>query len=290
MESVTDLDPSTISRQPQKDDPQEIRIRQNLESQLAPTDQAKQKFQKAKQLQLDFFRSALTSQNNEQVRQDYLDLLNQLAEVTNTQIEGEENLNLLDGSKGVIVLINHLGTPKLSSFEPTEAGLDLPLDKIEPFPIRHAPLAEISKKTGRPIFETAVTLPTPLDTVQSASGVILVAPSGEGRLGKLINDVGENLQQNHNSLIVMYPEGGTSGKRSDGNPYTLDEFQTGAFVVAEKLGIPILPVCQYFDPKTGYTLGILPSIKVDSQGDREVFHQIAKSTQDSMQTWLNSKH
>ncbi len=290
MESMGNQNP-TIERQPKQNDPQEIQIRQKLEKELLSTPWSKQLFKHFQALQVDFFKSALANLDRPQeVRQEYLQLLKKLAHLGNTQItDGTENLQNLDSAKGIIIITNHLGTAKLTAFSPEELGLNIPIDKIEPFPIRHAALSLIAGQQEKSIYEAAIELPPPLNLIQQETGVVLVAAGGIGRLRQLEHNTKATLSATTQPVIVMYPEGGTSGKRNSGGPYHLDEFQTGALVVAAHLELDILPVCQYFNPNSGFELGILPPIQVTNTNNHDYFYQLAQDVRRSMQNWLNSK-
>ncbi len=291
MESVINPNSDAIERQPKENDPQEIRIKKALGEQLLNTSWAKETFEEIRLQQLDFFRQALTDLSNPQkIRTNYLELLKKLAATGKTKVvTGVEELANIEEERGLIIVTNHLGTAKLTAFTPQQLGINIPIDKIEPFPIRHAPLAILSSQLQRPIFETAVELPSPLDQIQAATEVIVIAAGGIGRLRQLENNTSKTLERKKNALIIMYPEGGTTGKRNRGGPYDLDMFQSGAFVVAAHLNVPILPIAQYFNPNSGFELGILPLIKVENRNDHEYFNRLAKTSQTNMQTWLDSQ-
>jgi 1-acyl-sn-glycerol-3-phosphate acyltransferase len=146
----------------------------------------------------------------------------------------------------------------------------------------------VSEKLNKPLFEAAVELPNPLNEVQKAAGVIAIPAGGSGRLVQLEENT-KKVLADQKGLVVMYPEGGTSGKRNQGGPYDLDHFQTGAFVIASHLGIPVLPVCQYFNPDGGFEIAILPPVNIPNTEDREYFATVAQKAQADMQAWLNSR-
>ena len=283
-------DPSVLNRQPKKDDPQEISIRKHLQGILESTLWAKSTINELRDKQITFFQFAEDNLDKpEAIRQKEIELVKDLAFTGKSKIiEGEENLSKIEPGQSVIIVTNHLGTAKLTAFSPKEIGLDVPIDTVEPFPIRHAPLSVLSDKLEAPLFEAAVELPNPLNEVQKAAGVIAIPASGSGRLTALEDDTKKALT-NQKGLVVMYPEGGTSGKRNDGGPYDLDHFQTGAFVIAAHLSLPILPVCQYFNPEGGFEIAILPPIEVENTEDKEYFSSVAQKVQAEMQFWLDSR-
>lgn len=252
---------SRITRQPNNGDPQEIRIRSILDN-LASTDESKAIVKELTSLQANFLKKGLTNpESGAEIELNYRKLLQQLAETSKTHIvSGLENLSKLDNTKHFIIATNHFGSAKMTRIITSELGIDIPIAEIEPFPIRHAPFIAMEKITGNKIFECAVELPEPFLKIQKASEIIIIPSSGEGRTQKLIDSIVECNKEEDKTAIVMYPEGGTTGKRNMGGAYDLDEFHSGTLVIAAKLGLSILPVCQIFDPNEGIKLIILEPI------------------------------
>jgi hypothetical protein len=116
---VTNQDPA-IDRQPKKNDPQEVNIRQGLQNQLESTNWAKSIFEQLRQKQITFFQFAENHLNEpESIRQKDIELVKELATTGNSKIvEGEENLARVDPNQSIIVVTNHLGTAKLTAFSP----------------------------------------------------------------------------------------------------------------------------------------------------------------------------
>lgn len=271
---MSNTDPQ-IARQPSATDPQEIRIRSILDN-LASNQSSKEMVQKLTFLQTNFLKESLgTPGDNSNIEHNYRTLLNELAEVSKSHIvSGIENLSKLKDVKHFIIATNHFGSAKITRIPSSLLNTNISLTEIEPFPIRHAPFIEIQKITGNKIFECAVELPQPFSKIQKESGVIIIPSSGEGRTQKLINSVNECNSKENKTAIVMYPEGGTTGKRNMGGAYDLDEFHSGTFVVAAKLRLPILPVCQIFDPNEGIKLVILNPINVSEKDLDKISEQV----------------
>ena len=91
----------------------------------------------------------------------------------------------------------------------------------------------------------------------------MVSADGQNRTQKLIDDV-NRLMIDHKSVVVMYPEGGTSGKRNEGGPYDLDIFHKGAFVVANISISLSCPLSQFFNSKSGFEIDVLEPIQADA--------------------------
>lgn len=264
----------TFARQPDSHDPLEIRIRGLLENNLDSTAFANICFTEAKKLQEDYLREFASGEKENPNK-----LLDNLNLVLKTQIKGE---NHLDFPGSFIIVTNHLGTPKLTRIQMPDLlkGKD-----IEPFFIRYCGFKLIADKTGSALHETAVELPGRLRDLQEISGTVTIPVTGEGRTEKLINDVKDKLQKER-SVFVMYPEGGTSGKRNSGSPYDLDEFHKGSFVVAALAGIPIVPVCQIFDPEKGLILEVLDPIKPEEMELAKI-QNLMNETRQKMQNKLD---
>lgn len=288
MMAEMNTDQLRVNRQPKSEDPLEISIRQKLED-LLVTDWARSTIGELREIQSDFLGSALrNSDNPESILRSYRKLLPQLTRKLNTEIAGGQNyLRELQGKKGIIVIVNHLGTAKLTRIPTETFGLDIDLKEIEPFPVRHAPISKISESLGFRLFETAIELPPPFLEIQKACKVITVSPDGKGRTKRLVEDVRRVIDGKPNSVIVMYPEGGTSGKRNAGSVYDLDHFHSGAFVVAQELGFPVLPVCQYLNPEKGLELHLLEPFYIQN-GDLAKVSEITQKTKVDMQTKLDS--
>lgn len=284
--SRMDLNPSRIARQPAASDPRELAIRERLNS-LLSTEWASKAIDDLRQRQEEFLKLVMgNTSTSEKLRDTYGKLLAELADSVRAGIaSGWEFVEKVRGQKGVIIITNHLGMAKLTRIDNKNRNFPVELDEIEPFLARHVAIVRVAELLNAPLFETAIELPSPLLEVQKACGVITVAPEGEGRTEKLIKDVQRTVQQNPGAVIVMYPEGGTSGKRNEGGPYDLDTFHKGAFAVAAQTGLPILPVCQFFNPESGFELHILEPLRL-GESDLDNLDQIKESTKAAMQEKL----
>ena len=289
MEEMSHLD-DVLKRLPRQTDENEIRIVKLIREQLLKTEWAKSIFEALRQQLIQYFISSIEILNQpDKIHQATQEVLEELSTISRSRIvSGEENLDRLSKRSPVIAVVNHLGTYKLTEIQPREIRIDLPLDIIHPFPIYYAPLVPVAKILEDNLYETHVELPEPLLSIQKAAGIIVVPPD-QGALTKLQTATSELITQHPNALITIFPEGGTTGKRNNGGPYDLDEFKTGGFVIASHLNLPVLPVCQYFNPESGFELGILPPVKVENTENREYYKELARSTQASMQSWLNSR-
>ncbi|MDP3918096.1 MAG: 1-acyl-sn-glycerol-3-phosphate acyltransferase [Candidatus Woesebacteria bacterium] len=264
-----------FNRQPKNSDPQEIAIKTKLEKEILKTPLAIRIIKNTKELQAKFFKKAFSEdENSTHINQLYQKLLKDLATETNVEISsGLENLQEIITTKNVIIITNHLGIIKLTK-----------INNIEPFPLRHASILPISQRLNMSLHESAIELPGKLSSIQRSCGVIVVNAGGRNRTQQLIDDTRKIIDKEQ-SAIVMYPEGGTSGKRNNAGPYDLDVFHTGAFVVAKNLNINILPICQYFSPDTGFKLHILKPLQPQDINTQDL-RSLANNLRLKMQTKL----
>ncbi|OGM26528.1 hypothetical protein A3D00_03430 [Candidatus Woesebacteria bacterium RIFCSPHIGHO2_02_FULL_38_9] len=275
-----------ILRQPRGSDPKEQKIREKLDT-LTSTDISRKIIDDLRQRQAVFFDFSFDNlTHKEKILRAYRTLLPELASIANSKIKsGEEHLRPDLQGNGIIIVTNHLGIAKLTRISNFDHKFPIELEEFEPFPSRHALLSPVTQMTGGQMHETAIELPSTLLKIQESCEVLTIPVKGKGRTELLSKKVRILLSEEDRPIVVMYPEGGTSGKRNDGGPYDLDEFHTGAFVVALKTGLPIVPVCQYFNPNSGFELYILEPIrpKIESADQAE---DIAKRTRSSMQLKL----
>lgn len=241
----------------------------------------------------NFFGFAFQNLNNPQaIRENYDTLLPQLSDSAHAKIaEGEKNIEALRSENGVIIVTNHFGLGALTIIDNSSGTYPVDLDEFPGFPVRLAGLRLVSEKLEKPVYEAAIELPEPLLTIQKATPTLIVPITGTGRTEKLIQDT-KDAMQGSGAVIVMYPEGGTSGKRNNGGPYDLDEFHSGAFVVASQLGLPILPVCQVLNPNSGLELHVLSPKNVgsaDANEIKEVMNQTKAEMQSKLQEVTQSK-
>lgn len=271
-----------ITAQPNINDPLEKSIREKLDL-LINSEWAKNFIEKARATQIDFLSKSLNESRGEFVRKSYLNLIEKLRVEGNTKIKsGADNLIALE-QKPLILIANHIGTAKISRIKTRDIGVNIPLlEEIEPFPIRVAPIELIAEKLSLNLYECAIELPDPLLEVQEKCGVLTINTSGTGRTNILQSKIEKVLNKDKKPMFVMYPEGGTSGKRNLGGPYDLDTFHTGSFVIARNLNLPILPIFQSFNETEGFQIDILEPILIQDLTEQNL-KEVVESTRVKMQ-------
>lgn len=266
---------------------QDIRIREQLNG-LLTTEWSRTAMEDLRQEIIGFYTLAfLDLGDSEGIFSKYKNLLLRLKSIAKSRIlTGEPYLGEVRGSRGVIIVTNHLGMGILTIIDNTDHRFPVSLEEFVGFPVRLAALPLVAENLDVPLYETAVELPPPLFEIQKACKTIIVPVEGKDRTEQLARNVLSLVAREPGAAIVMYPEGGTSGKRNNGGPYDLDEFHRGAFVVAIQTGLPILPVCQYFNPEKGLELHVLKPILLE-QRDIGRVDEIKEETRAAMQKRLD---
>lgn len=276
---------------PFRNDPLEQRIRGLIRDNVCSTVKGREMFAKVNDLQIDYFRDAIGNIGKPGVTHDRTqELLKELSQVTNSRIvQGAENLDSLPKKSPVFAMVNHFSGYKLVAIEQGTLGVDSPdIDQIYPFPIFYSSLVPVAEALEDNLYDAHLELPAPLLKVQEEAG-LLVVPPGEGQFKTVVERTEDHLKEHPNSLLVLFPEGESSGKRNNGGPYDMVGFHAGSFIIAAKKGIPVVPIAQYFNPNSGFELAIFPSFKLDPNGDRAYFEQMAANTRQEMQAWLDTK-
>jgi len=225
-------------------------------------------FRQASVGQKNFFNYvARPGTTTEAANQAYEALLDDLADMTNAQITyGHEHVEQLKGSQAVIVASNHLGIGQVGGVDNRDRTFDFPGDEIEAFPLGMLPGYVVSRLLmGKIQMDIRKEEIGDLGLIRRKLLGIFVSDSpGGGGTNALISDINHTCAQDQQTFL-LFPEGRTSGWANNGGPYDLDAFKAGTFVIGCKTGIPILPVCQYFDPQRGLDLLALPPMRLGEE-------------------------
>jgi hypothetical protein len=265
------------------------RIRLLLQDTLASTPWATDMFAQASAYQKDFFSYvAHPDTTAEAASQAYGELLGGLADMTNVQIKyGHENVECLRDSSAVIVASNHLGIGQVGSVNNRDRTFDFPGEEIEAFPLGMLPGYVISRILAEKIqMDIRKEEIGDLGMIRRKLPGIFVSDSPQGGgTDILVSDINRACALERQTTFQLFPEGRTSGWANNGGPNDLDAFKAGTFVIGCKTGIPILPVCQYFDPHRGLDLLALPPMRLGEE-DLENVHFIKDATRHVMQLAL----
>jgi len=287
MTEMKTADDTRIARQ-KTDTPEDRRITK-LIFDLLKTPWSEEMAKSIQERMVDFFDFAFANiETPEKVRLFFERTLEESAQISKAHIaSGEEYLTGIKDKKGVIVVVNHFGFYKATMVPNKNGKYPVALDTISPFPVRLIATKCLSDKLNVNLFETALELPTGLLEIQEVCNGITIPNEGTGRTQILIKKVEKTLDKNPRAIVVMYPEGGTSGKSNMGSPYDLlDDFQSGTFFVATALDLPILPACIYLNTDKGLEVHILEPLSVNDL-DEERIKKVAQETKGRMQNKLD---
>jgi len=289
---------------PRADDPAEIRITTEIDNAVRSTELGRNMFGEVDRLQRAYFQQALVLEDPQAVHDLTQQLLENLSLATNSHIiDGEEHLATLEKRTPVLAVVNHFSAYKLTLIPYRDLGLD-PNGKsrqIEPFPIFYAPVMPVAKALGDKLYDGHMEVDNPqIKRIQEAAGTIIVPDPAKlprdpetqkpvPTFPIVLERTKEHFAEHPDTLLVSFSEGETSGKRNGGGPYHLAEFKTGAFVSAAAVAAPVLPVCMYFNPNSGFEIGILEPFYPEPDKEREYYQQLAEDTRQKMQAWLDQK-
>lgn len=299
---VTKEDPryidATIRQLPSLRDERERRIIDEMQHQVLSTETSRDTFRRLREVVLNNWQDAILHLDDlEYVHGKTQEGARVAAEAAKVQIAmGVENLDRLKKNKPVMIVSNHLGTFKLISLSPEELkerGIDHKTPSIYyPYLTYYMAFQPIGERLGDGVYEASFEMPGKLGELFRASGNIDVPPPEvtQQRTAALTKWSQDLIERHPNAALVVFPEGGTTGKRSGGKIYDLEEFHKGAFVIASQLGIPVLPVAQHFDVnRGGFDLGVLSPIDVKPNMPEEYYDEVASSARSEMQGWLDQR-
>lgn len=281
-----------VLKQKSQNDPREIAIREKITAEVLKEQWAKDAFAKIRHEQIDYLKGAVANVQDEIHVHDLTQrvLKNISDEVKSKIVEGKELLDDVPKGHPAIIVTNHFGAYKLLGINPkNDVGVDIPgYDAMYPYLMYFAALRPAAEAIGDGLYYASNDFPGVFGDIHRKAGFIHVPPIGENRIVILIEQNKAAITKRPNSAIVSFPEGTTSGKPSGRGPYDIGPFRTGAYVIAAELGIYIVPVAQYFDPKEGYDLKIMRPF-IPEKGDKELFKLYAEQNRNEMQTWLDQR-
>lgn len=289
---------------PSMAEPLEVRIRGLIQDQAYETPLGMKMWGDVKRIQGEYFTEASEHLNNSTYVHDKTqETLGRIARATNAQvIKGKECLRQLNTP--ALVVLNHYSGYKLTSFVPE----DIPaadfgsMSELYPFPAFFASLYPAAKEVGDDVTLYDAHLEyakaekgNKLRRIQEEAG-LLVIPEEDGGFPATLEATRKIVATHPRSLLVVFPEGESSGKRNNGGPYDMVPFHTGAFVIAAELGLPVVPAVQYFNPEKGFQVSVLSSFnpKTFEKGSdgkptaesKAYYKQVALEVHDNMQKEL----
>lgn len=272
------------------DDPREVAIMEKVRSQVFASEWARETFASIKVLLETYMRETIARPTDVAfIQKRTQEVLGQVASMLKAQIvEGVEHLSNVPRGKPVLIVSNHFGAYKLWALNPATLGVHIEgYDYMAPFPGYFAALFPVAQRLKDRLLYASNEFPGVFGEVHKAAGFIHLPPLVQGgRTEYLENQTKEKIEEFPDSAFVIFPEGTTSGKPTGKGPYDLNPFKTGAYVIASRLGIPIVPVAQYFNPEQGFQLKVFPPF-VPEVTDKEGYERYARENQTVMQAWLD---
>lgn len=123
--------------------------------------------------------------------------------------------------------------------------------------------------------------------LQDAYGAV-VLPKGSGRVTLLARRFKASLERGDDPCWGFMPEGGTTGKRTMlCHIDTIDQFHLGAFILAARCGVPIVPVVQAVTVRTGHCVGVLEPVEFDPRYPS--VHAFSGELRRRMIAWIASR-
>lgn len=202
-----------------------------------------------------------------------MELCSSINKILETRVVGEFDSCL----EPCVVVSNHLGANKLVKVEPELIAKALSVDLRENVtglvngdsflllfcPVFHALLTG-SRCSNVYFLPVLMNYPEPYRSFAERMGFVCLKNTGEGNFDYLVRHLDARISAAKKigkvPVIVMFPEGGTTGKRNQEGAYSLCEFKSGFMNIAHVLGLEIRPVIVKFDRSFRFLATLLPRI------------------------------
>lgn len=233
---------------------------------FATSKNSKTKLEIIKKLQINFFASSI-NENYRNLYEKFITLQEQIANILNVEVKGE----CFDLEKdGIIVIANHLGINKLTKIKPTEIKdeyseitgneCNIAINSLinnDPFvflfwPVAAAIIQTYPREKFKLIFICTI-FAEPFSRILKEINAVQIENGNYKRMYEnLVEKIISTKKDNKIPIVIMYPEGGTSGKKSMKSPFYLEEFMSGFVRLSNDLTLPIIPIVSRFDKKFNF--------------------------------------
>lgn len=228
----------------------------------------------------------------------------EISRIVNARIvSGKEHLEGLEKGKPVFFSANHYGAYKLVGLRPEDLSKigfkgEHPIPDIYYPPVAfHAAFYPVAEELGDGLCLAAFEEPGILGELSRASGYIDVPPTdmtsvseGGGRVAKMVDTTGNFFIEHPSYAVVVFPEGGTTGKRTGGNLYELGKFHSGLFAIASQLEVPIVLLAHDFNPDKGFEVAIAGVTRLNKNNTRGEIQETADHARELTQVALSNLH
>lgn len=249
----------------------EAEIIRKLEEKIDPTsaDRVRQVRVILRMHLLSYFRSP----SDERLEGSFLHLCKALGEITDLKIEGREHFEITPS----IIIGNHLGANKLvkvpvasGAHEFSPERFDFQKNRLkndDHFMMLFFPFVETIRRAceGRKILPIPILMQYEdlLGLYATSHGFVMTQENGLRRMQAICSQVEKKIEfaitDDAIPYVIIFPEGGTSGKLSSHGPYDLENFYSGFLSLSERFSLKIQPVVcafsksfQFFSRIVGY--------------------------------------
>jgi hypothetical protein len=250
------------------------------------------KLERMRTLQTDFLANAIFEKYEEPYRH-FVETCEGIFNITGLSVFGDRPSL---PKKGVIVITNHLGINKLTKVTSDDLKRKIvefgggawnslnipPLVNDDPFVLLFAPVVAAIKKITNlanvQFIFVCMRFPSPYSEFLSKCRTVLIDREGAGQYEVLLKGVIQNIEiathKNKYPIVVLYPEGGTSGKYNCSSPFSLLDFKDGYSRLANDTNLPILPLVVAIDSNVDFVVRFLDLIDGNSCFDVEIHRQM----------------
>ncbi|MEA5259254.1 hypothetical protein VB264_15765 [Arcicella aquatica] len=216
-----------------------------------------------RRLQLEFFSDCINRHDNKYVQSAFIDLL------INIELILPINITYYAASypSKCVIISNHLGIGKLAKIYPEDfrTSKNSFLPNNDSFIFLGFPLFYYLLIKQHVTFNSFRTLSIPYESkeISALQDQISVVPTTKSEYRKILTN-------KELTNLLIFPEGGTSGKRNQIGIYSLEEFNDGFIKLSKKLRMDILPIIQYLNKKGEYELIILETKNDETSLDLKI--------------------
>lgn len=244
------------------DDPEE-NIRRKIRSHFS--DLADAKISKIKAIQVEFFRACASGEMTP-TKSQVLNVFDDISRVIEITLLG--SIPSIPPNGGIIIS-NHLGLNKLTKILPDDilnaASGEQAKEKIkrqkthlvnnDPYLFLFAPVYQLILGASNGLAIEVIFVSIEFEGIHASIlekvGAIQVSRSASAQYGELLTNVRSRIHASQmdgrTPLIVIFPEGGTTGKQSGKGPMDLEVFRTGYAGLSGQFRMPVFPLIFFAD-------------------------------------------
>lgn len=222
-------------------------------------------------------------------------ILSSINSILETKIVGEP----VEDLRPCVVISNHVGANKLVKIVPDLIAENLTVEfqggvtalvNDDSFFLLFAPvfyaISGAGKFSNLSFIPVLMDYPEPHRSFSERMGFVCLKRSGGNNYNFLIRDLRARFDAAKNAskvpVVIMFPEGGTSGKRNGKDPYDLCEFKSGFVKIADIFGLDIRPVVVKFNRDLSFSATMLPPVARENV-TRTSVEQIRREMQCALQ-------